>query len=277
MAYAIGEVRGCALLQHNLNDTYVVDTATGRYVLRVLQAKRPNRWSWRTREDMLFELDVLHHQSRGGIHVAAPLAQRDGAYISAVRAPEGDRHLVLFTYAQGEPLTPPRQTEPRARSYGSAVADLHTATDDFSSVHPRFALDLDLLLAKPLDVLHAYLAHRPADWHCLRKLGTALTARLAALQAQTLGLDSGLCHGDAHGGNAHMTPDGTITYFDFDVCGIGWRAYDIAVFFWGTALGRVRLGWDAQTVEWLSGVASSRSRRPRGDRAACPLPAVLVS
>jgi Ser/Thr protein kinase RdoA (MazF antagonist) len=264
VAYALGEVRACALLQHNLNDTYIVDTTTGCYFLRASQARRPNRWSWRTSEDILFELDVLLHLFRKGVPVAAPVTQRDGTYMSKVHAPEGDRHLVLFTSAQGEPLTPPRQTEPRARGYGGAVAVLHTASDDFASSHPRFALDLDFLLAKPLDILQPSLAHRLADWRYLRLLGAAVTERLAVLRAR--GLDSGLCHGDAHGGNAHMTPDGAINFFDFDVCGNGWRAYDIAVFFWGAALGRVRLGWDAQTVERLCAAYLSgyQERRPLG-------------
>src|SRR5262249_23657795 len=155
-----------------------------------------------------------------------------------------------FSYAPGEPVTPPQQTESLARAYGRAVAALHAATDDFSSTHQRFALDLDFLLAKPLDVVQPYLAHRPVDWRSLRALAPAVTERLASLQAR--GLDRGVCHGDAQGGNAHITPDGTITFFDFDVCGSGWRAYDVAVFFWGAALGMARLGWDTQTVSRLT-------------------------
>jgi Ser/Thr protein kinase RdoA (MazF antagonist) len=276
-AYAIGAVRACVPLQHNLNDTYLVDATTGRYVLRVSQAERAIGYSWRTREDLLFELDVLQHLSRKGVPVATPLVQRDGACASAVQAPEGIRHLVLFTYAPGEPLTPPKQTEPLARGYGGAVAALHAATEDFSSPHPRFALDLDFLLAKPLDVVQPYLAHRPADWRSLCALGTAVTERLAPLQAR--GLARGVCHGDAQGGNAHRTPDGTITLFDFDVCGIGWHAYDIAVFCWGAALGRVRLGWDAQTVDRLcvAYLSGYQERRPLGlaDREAIA-PCVLL-
>jgi Ser/Thr protein kinase RdoA (MazF antagonist) len=272
-AYAIGEVGACFLLQHNLNDTYVVDATTGRYVLRASQAERATGYSWRTREDVLFELDVLQHLSHRGVSVAVPLVQRDGSYVSAVRAPEGIRHLALFTYAPGEPLTPPKQTESVARDYGGAVAALHAATDDFSSTHQRFALDLDCLLAKPLDVLQPYLAHRPADWRYLRELGTAVTQRLAPLQAR--GLDRGVCHGDAQGGNAHRTPDGTITFFDFDLCGYGWRAYDIAVFFWGAALGRTRLGWEAQIVDrlcasYLSGYLERRPLSPADQEAIVP-------
>jgi Ser/Thr protein kinase RdoA (MazF antagonist) len=272
-AYAIGEVRACTLLQHNLNDTYVVDATTGHYVLRASQAERASGYSRRTREDILFELDVLQHLSRKGVPVAAPLAQRDGAYVSAVQAAEGGRHLALFTYAPGEPVTPPTQTEPLARGYGAAMAALHVATDDFASTHSRFALDVDFLLARPLQVVEPYLAHRPDDWRSLRALGAAAAERMASLQA--CGLDCGVCHGDAQGGNAHVTPDGTITFFDFDVCGTGWRAYDIAVFFWGAALGRQRLGWDASTVDrlcaaYLSGYQQRRTLGPADREAIAP-------
>ena len=46
-----------------------------------------------------------------------------------------------------------------------------------------------------------------------------------------------------------------------------WRVYDIAVFCWGAALGKVRLGWDAQTVDrlraaYLSGYEAVRPLRP---------------
>ena len=36
--------------------------------------------------------------------------------------------------------------------------------------------------------------------------------------------------GDPHSGNAHFTPNGQLTLFDFDQCGYGWRAFDIAKF-----------------------------------------------
>src|SRR5205814_764526 len=44
--------------------------------------------------------------------------------------------------------------------------------------------------------------------------------------------DRGFCHGDFHGGNASQAEDGTLTFYDFDCCGPGWRAYDVAVFRW---------------------------------------------
>lgn len=273
-AYAIGEVGVCALLQHNLNDTYLVEAASGPYILRVSQAQRPNGLSWRSSEDVLFELDVLRHLARKSIPVATPLTNRDGTDVLRVQAPEGVRHLVLFTYAPGEPVSAPKQTEPLARRYGQAVGALHNATDDFESLHDRFALDVDFLLETPLTTLQPLLRHRPADWTYLRALGVGLAERLLRLQDR--GLDTGVCHGDAQGGNACMATDGTLTFFDFDVCGKGWRAYDIAVFFWGAELGRVRLGWDKRTSDqlcaaYINGYQERRALRPVDHEAIAPL------
>ena len=44
-------------------------------------------------------------------------------------------------------------------------------------------------------------------------------------------LDFGFCHGDLHGFNAAFDGE-RVTMFDFDCCGAGWRAYDIAVYRW---------------------------------------------
>ena len=42
-------------------------------------------------------------------------------------------------------------------------------------------------------------------------------------------LEWGVCHGDfSSTGNFHVAPDGTITVFDFDLCGPGWRVSDLA-------------------------------------------------
>jgi Ser/Thr protein kinase RdoA (MazF antagonist) len=39
-----------------------------------------------------------------------------------------------------------------------------------------------------------------------------------------------VCWGDPHSGNVHFTETNEITLFDFDQCGYGWRAFDIAKF-----------------------------------------------
>jgi Ser/Thr protein kinase RdoA (MazF antagonist) len=50
--------------------------------------------------------------------------------------------------------------------------------------------------------------------------------------------------GDFHGWNVHMAQDHMLTVFDFDCCGVGWRAYDIAVLRWGARLrGKEQARW----------------------------------
>jgi Ser/Thr protein kinase RdoA (MazF antagonist) len=38
----------------------------------------------------------------------------------------------------------------------------------------------------------------------------------------------GMIHGDVIRTNAIVAPDGTVSVIDFDLCGLGWRAYDVA-------------------------------------------------
>lgn len=62
------------------------------------------------------------------------------------------------------------------------------------------------------------------------------------------GLDWGICHGDLQGNfNTNFCEDNTYTHFDFDLCGYGWRAYDLAAF----KLSRILIEEDDELVESL--------------------------
>jgi Ser/Thr protein kinase RdoA (MazF antagonist) len=255
----------CKLLAHNLNDTYLVSTAERRYVLRVSQAPRIAGRTWRSAFEILYELDLLRHLQRKGSAVAVPVARKSGTLLNLIQAPEGPRVAVLFTYAPGEPVRPAKQTPALSTAYGRSIAEMHTASDDFSSAHPRFSLDLAFLLDTPLKVIQPLLIHRLHDWSYLLQLADFLKARIAQLSMQAL--DRGACHGDAQGGNAMLSGANRLTFFDFDVCGTGWRAYDLAVFYWGMALGKSRLGWDDQQVErlWAAYLEGYQTSRPLGE------------
>lgn len=73
------------------------------------------------------------------------------------------------------------------------------------------------------------MAHRKADYEYLYNVVVRLREKLEPLIGQ--GLDWGICHGDLHGNtNAAFAENGELTHYDFDLCGYGWRAYDIAEF-----------------------------------------------
>ncbi len=89
----------------------------------------------------------------------------------------------------------------------------------------RTPLDLDFLLDHPLAHLHD-LGQRNHDWAFLQGVADRIRPQIAALPTVTPQV--GYCHGDAGTNNAHVDAAGQVTLFDFDFCGLGWRAYDLA-------------------------------------------------
>jgi Ser/Thr protein kinase RdoA (MazF antagonist) len=256
--YEIGDAIECQFLNYGLNDTYLLRTSSSKYILRVY------RMRWRSLSDILYELDMLLHLHRKSVPVSFPLLMRDGSLFSTLNALEGPRQAVLFSYAEGElPAWP--GDEAYSLAYGRAVAQVHKALDDFSSQHARFHLDLDHLLDRPLRTTLPLLEGRSEDQAYLLRVVNVVKERVASLPVGEL--EWGACHGDFHGGNAHITKDQQVTFFDFDCCGPGWRAYDLAVFRWARALnpqdGKL---WEA----FLEGYMQRRTMQPV-DLAAVPL------
>jgi len=211
--------------QAGFNDTYRVEARDGEITFL-----RAYRHGWRTREDALYELDVLNHLHRKEIPVAYPIATRDGCFLVEVTAPEGPRCVALFALAKGRELSYEGDPEPMARRYGTAVAAMHNALDSFESPHRRFHVDLDHLIDRPLGFVEPILSKRPEDWNYLQRFAGAVKQAIEALPEKDL--EPGVCHGDLQGYHAHEDEDGALTFYDFDCGGFGYRAYDLAVFRW---------------------------------------------
>jgi Ser/Thr protein kinase RdoA (MazF antagonist) len=249
--YDIQPVTKCVFLSPGLNDTYLVNTQDSKYILRVY------RIGWRSLTDILYELEALLHLKHKGISVSVPIPKKDGNLVSTVMAPEGLRYIVLFTYAPGKEPSYESEEENKSYIYGKITAKIHTATEDFNSSHPRFSIDLEHLLDKPLRLIRPFLSHRPSDWDYLVAL--AENMREQVYRSPIGNLEMGFCHGDFHGWNAHLDQDDLLTFFDFDCCGLGWRAYDIAVFHWSARL----RGKDKE--RWPSFLRGYTEERPLSD------------
>jgi Ser/Thr protein kinase RdoA (MazF antagonist) len=250
--YGLGAIVNCRLYSVGVNDTYRIDTAAnGAYFLRVYRA------GLRSRSDIGYELDLLKHLHRHGVSVARPLPRRDGTYFCELVAPEGRRYTVLFIEAEGHEPSYDQDPEGMAHRYGRAVAGIHNALEDFSSPHARFGSDLDHLIDTPLRNIEPFLAHRPDDWAYLRHFAETVRRRIVGLPATAL--EQGACHGDLQGFHAHISPDGTLTFYDFDFCGFGYRAYDLAVFRWSARLSEQEQVW------WPPYLRGYRERRPVND------------
>jgi Ser/Thr protein kinase RdoA (MazF antagonist) len=247
--YDLAPSTTCELLHPGLNDHYSMTSGDQRFVLRVYRA------GWRSEEQILFELTLLAHLKKQGAPVAAPVRTRSGNWFCIVRAPEGPRHVVLFEHAAGKPKRWTDFTPEVARSYGKGLAVLHDGMRSFHATHQRFDLDLFHLVREPLRALAPRFAHRPDDLAYLEKLGERLREVIVALDNK--GLTRSLCHGDLHGGNAHFEGQGSVTFFDFDCCGPGWLAYDLAVFRWAVLMSEQVNGIDLWEA-FLSGYRAQR-------------------
>ena len=127
--YDIGWVAECKFLNRGLNDTYLVETTTDKFILRVYHL------NWCTESDIAYELEVLVYLANKGADVSLPIKRKDGVTFDTVMAPEGSRYIALFTFAAGEALDYEDGEEEKSLLYGRSVARIHTLTDSFSLVN----------------------------------------------------------------------------------------------------------------------------------------------
>jgi Ser/Thr protein kinase RdoA (MazF antagonist) len=247
--FGLDSVSKCQFYTGGFNDTYQVKTTDGHtYYLRAYRIK------WRTLADIQYELDVLYHLKHKNLPAAKPIPYKDGQFFCAISAPEGTRYLALFSEAPGHEISYEHEPEMTAQRYGQAEAQMHNALADFNSPHQRFHLDIKHFVDQPLQNIEPFLASsRPDDWNYIQHFGKTLRQRILSLPADKL--EQGICHGDLQGYHTNVAPDGTLTFFDFDCGGWGYRAYDLAVFLWCCRLE------DAVSARWESFIKSYRENR----------------
>ncbi|HMY39471.1 MAG TPA: phosphotransferase, partial [Marinagarivorans sp.] len=115
-------------------------------------------------------------------------------------------------------------------NYGKAVGLLHSAASGFTAKNSCRLLDTHALIWQPLHALEEHFAEHTSTLDYLRSLASQLTKQIETLDAA--GLTSLFIHGDLTGGNGNQNATGSYMLFDFDCCGLGWQAYELAVFLW---------------------------------------------
>lgn len=214
------------LLSVGDNDNYLVQTLKENYVLRIY---RHNKHWIPSKAHHLFEIDFLLFLKNATVNVSYPIAQVDGNHLGSLLTPEGIRYWTLLSYAPGQLM---RFTKTNCYQYGQTIAQLHQALNHFVSPHPSLSIDSTFLLDLPLARIKHHLGNDNKKISELSKLTETLSRKIAHFHSQTYDNEWGAIGGDFHGGNHFCTRDGGITLFDFDLCGYGFRSYDIAVFKW---------------------------------------------
>lgn len=230
----------CYFFNFGVNDTYKVHAKSSTYYLRVY------RYKWRTKAEILAELDMLLHLHKNAIPVSYPMARKNGTYVTQITAPEGVRYAVLFTEAPGSPA---HMNVKQSHAYGELVSRVHACLDQKPNDKRRFHLDLAHLLDTPLQSVEPFLKHRPKDFDYLQNISNELKPRIEGILPKTKP-EYGNCHGDHHSYNINIDSDGRMTLYDFDCYGYGWRAYDISVFLWNKAHDWSTKGKQSRTRRW---------------------------
>lgn len=217
--YELNIPLNCSLYNRGVNDVYLLSTSRGRFALRI------SRVNWRSREAIVEELDALHYLRRNGVDVALPVSRRDGDFITDVTLPEGRRSAVVFHWINGVEL---KYSDPEHSLHcGRLVARMHAATNYLPPCQTRKRLDLECLLTEPLSTLRPRLEYIPEHIRRLDALVTRIEQRIDT--ATVANLDWGFCHGDVCANNARIEGN-KVVLFDFDICGLGWRALDLACY-----------------------------------------------
>jgi len=217
--YAIQEPLVGKFYLLGLHDNYLIEGPEQRYILRIY------RNDWRSPEDVHFELELLGHLRQRNAPVAWPICTTNGNLSFHIDSPEGERMAALFHYAEGHAPAASISTKDCV-ALGRTVAKIHQETEKFESNHARPDLNLHYLVDDSIEAIKPFL-----DSHAQLYIG-GLHQRLSLhwpdipREAGTFGI----CIGDVNATNFHLTGDGDITLFDFDQCGFGFRAFEIAKF-----------------------------------------------
>ena len=251
-AFGLERLDWCRFFNFGINDHYRIRAGGSDYALRVYTE------GWRTDDAVQWELELLDHVRRG--LVAAPLPTVDGRHFATIDAVEGRRQVALFEWVPG-----PHTWHEHAVEYGETLARLHDASAGFVSGAARAALDLDLLVSRPVAVLE-----RSLDGDAIALVRRAAERVVDSFEATVDGLPTGPCHGDTHGANANLGPDG-IRFYDFDLAAPGPLAYDLAVYRWSVDLHR------SDPDAWTSFLDGYRRRRPVTDAELDAVPTLVLA
>jgi Ser/Thr protein kinase RdoA (MazF antagonist) len=224
--YDLGVPDHCRLLYAGHNDTYEVVIGAERYAFRLQSAK----WWKQGESDARFELDLLAHLHEHDVPVAYPLPRNNGDPLGVIGAPEADRFYSLFSWAPGQTVDDNDLTPEQTFLVGRTMAAIHVMADSHQPLHSRYRLDeatlLDRSLAELKDELHDAA---PDDVTTIERYVAEIRARLSEFDPGPTGW--GIIHGDVYWANLHFDRHGQITVFDFDLCGYGWRGYDLAYYY----------------------------------------------
>lgn len=206
-------------MTRGVGDTYLIESSPVRYILRIYRA------SHRNLQQIKEEVNLLLKLKESDIPVSYPISDLDGKYIQALRAAEGERFGVIFSYAPGKSVR--ILNERQLRSLGREMARFHNVSSSITSSTKRWNFDLETTLFDPLGKLKYVFEENPDDYAWLCKMADFVAEKLSKVDSSKFSI--GYCHFDFLPKNFHFEED-SVTFFDFDFMGYGWLVNDVMTF-----------------------------------------------
>ena len=225
--YHINNDINVSLLNKGDNDHYLVTSGQKKFVFRIY--KHNKHWL-QNESDYLFELNWLEFLRNNKLPVSFPIKNNNERYLNVIEAIEGKRFGVLFSYAAGEM----REINPEiSKRFGKIVGKIHVLSNQFQPERNRNFIDEHFLIDIPLERIKNFLNEKKNEY--LETFSFFQEKAKSDINKFKVLIDNdewGVIGGDFHINNYIYTKNNKITLFDFDLCGYGWRAYDLAVYKW---------------------------------------------
>ena len=197
-----------------MNHTYVLSDNETKYVLRVYSH------NWRTKSEITEELKLLNLLREHNLSVSFPIEDKNGNLIQEINAPEGQRHVVLFSFAEGGKIR--FMDQETCFEIGVLMAQIHKLT--ISKTIGRVLYDKKALIELPYKKLNDYFSQDLPEMAFIKTFGASFQ------DSDFEDLPQGVVHMDIWYDNMAIKNTTEITIFDFDFCGNGWQILDVGYF-----------------------------------------------
>ncbi len=210
-------------INFEFNATFSVETESGaKYALRI------NINSSRTLENMKAEIEWVRHLNRtSGIHTPTPIATLKDDYIAFGFHPESEREFrgVMYSWLDGEVLGD-EPTLSQLHEVGRSIAILHQESLDFAlSTESSLPTFNDFFWSTEDYLFSDKSVLSDQDRNLIKEAHDLIMRYTNELYATS---PVHIIHADFHGWNL-MWNENQLSIFDFDDCGFGLEAQDLAV------------------------------------------------
>ncbi|MEI6141617.1 MAG: phosphotransferase [Mariniphaga sp.] len=215
--YNLSSATDCQLFRTGINHLYILTDGETKFVFRVYTL------GWRSKLEIAEEVRLLNHLKENHIPISFPIADQDLNFIQEFEAPEGMRHGVLFSFANGEKRS--RFTSENSYQVGLAMGRMHKVTDGFEL--QRVTYTPEVLLVNSLKNAQQFYKPDSDEMDFVIRTTSTLLDKYKNIDLNELRI--GAIHLDIWFDNMHFDGE-EVTIFDFDFCGNGWQCYDIAYY-----------------------------------------------